>query len=291
MKRIAVILIFTLTITAWPYHTQAQTPTSLLKVHFIDVGQGDSILIETPADKVILVDGGPPDAGPAVVDYLNKQQIDTIDLLVATHPDIDHIGGLVEVMKQFKIGHVLDNGKFHVTKTYLKYVHQIRRQMIPVYEAGEDDHIEFDPFLKMQILNADEETRTNNQSSIVLAIEYLQKSLLLAGDIDKDMEYQLMKAYDLKGDFLKIPHHGSDTSSTMAFIEAVHPKAAILSYARENKFGHPVERVMGNLQRMQIDLYSTAIHGNIVLMTDGKHHVIQTEKDPLDYVGDQNEAG
>ncbi|WP_217589677.1 ComEC/Rec2 family competence protein [Lentibacillus saliphilus] len=282
MKRLAMIVICMLSMMAWPI--QAAASASMLEVHFIDVGQGDSILIKTPSDKVILVDGGPPDAGKTVVDYLNKQQIETIDLLVATHPDIDHIGGLIDVMKHFTIGNILDNGKFHVTKTYLMYVHQIRKQMIPVYEADKNEHIQFDPYIDLHILNADDDSLTNNQSSIVLKIEYLQQTILLPGDIDKEMEHELMISHEMEANVLKIPHHGSDTSSTMAFIEHVNPKATILSYGQENKFGHPVERVIGNLQRLQTALYSTAIHGDIVWMTNGKQSVIQTEKDPLEFL-------
>ncbi|MGM8213632.1 MBL fold metallo-hydrolase, partial [Virgibacillus sp. W0430] len=111
-----------------------------MKVHFIDVGQGDSILIETPNNKVILIDGGPPKAGKKVVTYLKQHHIEQIDLVIATHPDYDHIGGLIEVFKTFHVNQVADSGKLHTTKTYIRYMNQIRKNKLPINFVRRDDH-------------------------------------------------------------------------------------------------------------------------------------------------------
>src|SRR5690625_3107188 len=126
---------------------------SLLKVHIIDVGQGDSMLIQTPGNKVILIDGGPPVAVKKVVDYLKKHNIETVDLLIATHPDMDHIGGLPDVMKSVKVKQVIDSGKFHITKAYQKYIRHIRKYNIPLKVAELDEDIDTDQNLSIKILN------------------------------------------------------------------------------------------------------------------------------------------
>src|SRR5690625_2797851 len=116
----------------FPQMTVNSHGQALMNVHFIDVGQGDSIFIQTPAKQNILIDGGSPKAGQKVVDYLKNLQIKKLDLLIATHPDIDHIGGLPQVMKSIKVDQIVDSGKFYTTKTYFKYMNQIKQNKIPI---------------------------------------------------------------------------------------------------------------------------------------------------------------
>ncbi|QGS68272.1 MBL fold metallo-hydrolase [Oceanobacillus sp. 143] len=132
---------------------------SELEVHFIDVGQGDSILIQTPTEKTILIDGGPPKAGKRVVDYLNKLGIKQIDLLIATHPDVDHIGGLKKVMKEVAVKQVIDSGKLHFTNTYASYALEIRKQGIPIKVAKINEPILLDPDVKIKVLNANSKNK------------------------------------------------------------------------------------------------------------------------------------
>lgn len=253
-----------------------------MKVHFIDVGQGDSILVQTPSNKNILIDGGPPEAGKRVVDYLKNLHINKLDLLIATHPDIDHIGGLPSVMKSIKVDQVIDSGKFYTTKTYSKYINEIHKQKIPMIIAQQGEQINLDPLLHIQILNAYERRRSNNQSSIVLKISFNDISFLLMGDVERGQEKEMLTKYYMKANIIKIAHHGSRTSSTLPFLQAVNPEVALLTYHKRNDYGHPVNRVIKNLDQLNTTIYSTAVFGDIVVNTDGISYFIQPQKNPLD---------
>ncbi|WP_164219834.1 MBL fold metallo-hydrolase [Virgibacillus sp. YIM 98842] len=279
-KIIIAIFITFLIYTSMPLQIYSQSPMDL-QVHFIDVGQGDSILIQTPTEKNILIDGGPPEAGSKVVSYLKEQDIETIDLLVATHPDMDHIGGLPHVMKEFKVKNILDSGKLHSTRTYAAYLHQIRKQDIPVQIAMENEKIRLDPELTILVLNTYGATKTNNQSSIVLKLTYEEIDFLLMSDIEMEQEKNLMEEYDVEAEVIKVAHHGSNTSSSLPFLQAVNPEIALLTYSQENDFGHPVDRVINNLNKINAMIYSTAAFGDIVIRTDGKNYVVLPQENPL----------
>ncbi|GAB3042576.1 ComEC/Rec2 family competence protein [Virgibacillus ainsalahensis] len=251
-------------------------------VHFIDVGQGDSMLIQTPHDKNILIDGGPPDAGDKVVSYLEKLKIDKIDLLVATHPDIDHIGGLPQVMKSFHIDQVLDTGKLHTTKTFVNYISEIRKQEIPVQIAQENQQIELDPLLDIKVLNSYGKFKTNNQSSIALKITYQDIDFLLMSDVEKAQEEALLKQKELQSEFIKIAHHGSKTSTSLEFLQEVKPQIGILTYSVQNRYGHPVNRVIENLYKVNAEIYSTAVFGNIIVTTNGEDYFVVPERRPIE---------
>lgn len=253
-----------------------------LTLHVIDVGQGDSMLIETPLGKYILIDGGPPEAGKEVVAYLKSLQIEQIDLLVATHPDIDHIGGLIDVMDSITIKSILDSGKRHTTKTYARYIKQIIKHNIPLRIAKKNQSIDIDPTIDMTVLNTHEPKKNNNQSSIVLHILFQDIDLLLLGDIEKKQEEELVRSYQLDAQIVKIAHHGSKTSSSMTMLKELNPEIAILTYGKQNEFGHPVHRVIDHLNQIDAHIYSTAVFGHVVMRTNGESIMIHTEKSPLD---------
>lgn len=253
-----------------------------MQIHFIDVGQGDSILIQTPSNKTILIDGGPPEAGEKVVSYLEKLKINKIDLLIATHPDIDHIGGLPKVMKSIKVEQILDSGKIHSTKTYVRYLNQIRNKAIPFSIAKQGDRIKLDPLLNIQILNAYEKSKNNNQSSIALKVTYKDVDFLLMSDVEQEQEKSLLKKYDLQAEIMKVAHHGSNTSTSFEFLQHVNPQIAILTYSRDNDYGHPVDRVIDNLNRINALIYSTAAFGDILIVSDGSEYVVFPEKNPIE---------
>jgi beta-lactamase superfamily II metal-dependent hydrolase len=252
-----------------------------MQVHFIDVGQGDSMLIQTPSDKTILIDGGPPEAGDKVVSYLKEQQIESIDLLIATHPDIDHIGGLPHVMKGIQVNHILDSGKLHTTRTYANYLQQIRKQNIPVQIAMENEKIKVDPELTILVLNTYGATKTNNQSSIALKLTYEEVDFLLMSDIEMEQEKELMEEHDLQAEIIKVAHHGSNTSTSYPFLREVNPETALLTYSAENDYGHPVDRVIDNLNKINATIYSTAAFGDVVIRTDGKSYVVLPDENPF----------
>ncbi|GLO65345.1 MULTISPECIES: ComEC/Rec2 family competence protein [Oceanobacillus] len=252
-----------------------------MRVHFIDVGQGDSILIETPLDRTILIDGGPPDAGEKVVNYIKKQKINQIDVLISTHPDIDHIGGLLKVLDSVEVGEAYDTGKLHPTKTFANYINKLRELEIPVHLAEKDVPIEVDPMIELDVWNSYHRFSTNNESSIVLKLTYGDMDMLLMSDVGKAQERQIMKDYDIQAEVIKVGHHGSKTSSSLKFLQEVSPDISILTYSKENRYGHPVKRVIENLYSVKSAIYSTAALGNIVLETDGNSMVITPEENPI----------
>ncbi|CDQ42074.1 ComEC/Rec2 family competence protein [Virgibacillus salexigens] len=260
-------------------HSEASS--SEMQVHFIDVGQGDSMLIKTPGNKNILIDGGPPDAGKKVVSYLNEKKIDKIDLLVATHPDVDHIGGLPYIMKHIKVKKILDSGKLHTTRMYAKYIQEIRKQEIPVKVAKQNEKILLDSAVDIQVLNTYKKSRSNNQSSIALKMSYEAMDILFMSDVEIEQEKEIMKNVDVDAEVIKVGHHGSNTSTSLKFLKAVSPDTAILTYSKDNDYGHPVDRVINNLYRVNANIYSTGALGNLVIRTDGEDYLVLPEREPL----------
>jgi beta-lactamase superfamily II metal-dependent hydrolase len=249
-----------------------------LFVHFINVGQGDSIFVETPNGKNMLIDGGKESAGDDVVAYLKDLGVETIDLVVATHPDSDHIGGLFQVLNEFDVKKVLDSGKEHTTETYLNYLAAIDQKQIPFEIAQEGSFIELDPEVKIQVLNALHESDENNDSSIVLKLSMGDIDYLLTGDADVEIEKEMMAKYNVEAEILKAGHHGSDTSTSQEFIDAVNPETAILSYG-ENEYGHPSQDVIQRLMNHGADIFSTYEDGSILVVTDGESYEVWTENE------------
>lgn len=255
-----------------------------MDVHFINVGQGDSIFINTPNDKNILIDGGPPKAAKKVVRYLEEIGVTKIDLMIATHPDRDHIGGLPAVMKAFDVKKIIDSGKLHVTRAYANYINEIRKQEIPVTIAKAGNEIRIDTLLDFRILNAHGKYKNNNQSSIALKLSYNDVDFLFLGDIEDEQEEKIGKKYDVRAEIIKVAHHGSKTSSSEKFLDQVDPKVAIITYSKYNRFGHPVNRVISRLIELDTNIYSTAVHGDLVVHTEGENYLIHPQKSPLQFL-------
>ncbi|WP_405099801.1 ComEC/Rec2 family competence protein [Oceanobacillus sp. FSL H7-0719] len=274
-------LLFLILLYAFPIYTTAEA-NDLMRVHFIDVGQGDSILIQTPERQNILIDGGEPDAGPRLIRYLEENNIDEIDLLIATHPDIDHIGGLNEILKTVPVKKIIDNGQQHFTRTYAMYRMLILKETIPVKIAKEDEHISFEEDLDIHVLNAAGEKKNNNESSIVLKVAYNEIDFLLMSDVEAKQEKEMADKYDIRSEILKVAHHGSSSSSSLGFLKKVEPEAAIITYSKENNYGHPVQRVIKNLNKLNAQIFSTAVYGNVIIETDGEDYIILPEFHPMD---------
>src|SRR5699024_656484 len=247
---------------------------SNLAVHFIDVGQGDSVLIETPNNKIILIDGGPPESGHIVTDYLKKQGISSIDLLVNTHPHIDHIGGLKNVIKHIPIKQLIHSGQPHTTTTYRQYIKLLSEKKIPMQVVKEGDYISIHPLLDIDILNGYEKGNTHNEAALVLHITYNEKRFLLMSDVEHKQEKDMLEGKPLRSDIIKIGHHGSKTSSSHSFLQAVNPDVAFITYDVENDYGHPAKKVIDRLQHVNTNIYSTATFGHVQVVTDGKRYVI-----------------
>ncbi|MFG3434185.1 MBL fold metallo-hydrolase [Lysinibacillus fusiformis] len=244
-----------------------------MRVHFIDVGQGDSILIESPNGKTMLIDGGVKGAGQQVVSYLKELGVNKLDQVVATHPDADHIGGLIPVLQTIPIEQFYDSGKVHTSQTFEEMLMAIDQKNIPYYVPKTGDFIEFDKDVTVKVLNANEHATDNNDASIVLKVVYGNVSFLLTGDAGIALEKEMMQN-DVTATILKAGHHGSNTSSSEEFIRAVKPEVTILSYGEDNKYGHPHAEVVDRLQAMGSNIYATAESGTIIVATDGVNYTV-----------------
>lgn len=250
----------------------------IMSVEFIDVGQGDSIFIQSPDGNTMLIDGGTRGAGGDVVDYLKENNIKQLDYVVATHPDADHIGGLIRVLESMSVNHFIDSGKIHTSETYKEMLTLIQTKNISFHVPQIDDTIPLDDALEITVLQVDEEASDNNEASIVLKVEYENVSLLLTGDAGIEMEQQMIDTQNVGATILKAGHHGSNTSSSKQFIEAVNPEVTILSYGQGNSYGHPHYEVIQNLQQIGSKIYATAQSGDIKIETDGiQYHVLAEE--------------
>lgn len=257
--------------------TKTENKKNNCEVHFIDVGQGDSILIISDG-KTILIDAGENDKGKVVVDYLKKLGIKKIDLLIATHPHSDHIGGMDTVINTFKIGKIvmqrLPDSLVPTTRTYTDVLSAIADKGLKVTPAKVGDSYDFGSG-KLTILGPNAEYDNLNDMSIVCKFNYGKKSFLLAGDMQSSAEKDLLrKGFDLKSDVLKVGHHGSSTSTTKQFYKAVNPKYCVISVGDGNSFGHPNAKTLKTIATNGAKIYRTDFQGSIVIgISDGKINV------------------
>lgn len=289
-KRFKRILLFLLVLSLALSLGCAQGKEGRLEVTFLDVGQGDSIFISTPSGKNILIDGGkraiPPyskfDAGKEVIlPFLKKKGIKRIDTLIATHPDGDHIGGLLAVLdSDIQIDKVLDSGYRHTSYTYRDFLKKIERSRgTKYYQPRAGQVLDWGDGVKAQVLSPAHLFRDSNNSSIVIKLEFGDISFLFTGDVEKEAEGKMVSRYGnkLKSTVLKVSHHGSRTGSSLNFLKMVNPQAAVISCGRRNKFGLPHKEVMDKLARFKVKVYRTDRQGNITFATNGKKLWIGTE--------------
>ncbi len=280
-KYFILIILFSGTIFVWSV-IFIQTPNNILEVHFFDVGQGDSIFIETPNKRQVLIDGGPD---KTVLEKLNQAMPfydQTIDLVVLTHPDADHITGLIEVLEYYQIGRILTSGFEKDTATYKKWQELIKQKEIPLTIVQAGQNIILQDGIILEILWPDQylielSNKNTNNGSIVARLVYNQSEFLLTGDIEKEIEkYLVNQDIWLESDVLKIAHHGSKTSSIQSFINKVNPEIAVISVGENNRYNHPNETVLERLKNSSI--YRTDKNHDIQILTDGVLFDIVTEK-------------
>ena len=247
------------------------------EVHFIDVGQGDSIYIRTPSQD-ILIDAG--ERGDTVVDYLKGQNVDDLELVIGTHPHSDHIGGLVDVLEEIPTEEVVDPGVVTTSKTYEDYLTLIDARDITFTEGRAGMKRTFEDGTVLEIFSpASPDEDDLNEASVVAKLTYGKISFLFTGDAGTKSEKEMLKSgYPLKSTVWKAGHHGSSTSTSDDFLEAVSPEAAVIPCGAGNSYGHPHKETLEKLEAADIDIYRTDIMGTIVAETDGKTYEITTER-------------
>lgn len=247
-----------------------------LEVHFIDVGQGDGVLIRSVEGKHVLIDTGPPEAKRTLLGYLAGLGIDTIDLLVNTHPHADHIGNTSALIEQLEVKRVLDSGYPHPTATVEKMLATIERESVPLRIVRRGQRIKLGDATLVALGPEDpliEKSRSQaNANSIVLRLDFGDVRFLLTGDAEHETEERLLKqrASSLRSTVLKVAHHGSAHASAKAFLDVVQPDLAIISCAKDNKYGHPDPGAVERLRAVGAAVLSTADLGHIVVRTDGQ---------------------
>lgn len=259
------------------------TPSGQLAVHFIDVGQGDAILIQTPQQN-ILIDAG--DRGNTIVNYLKTQGVTSLDLVIGTHPHADHIGGIINVLQSFPVKEVIDPGVVHTSKTFEDYLTLIDEKNINFTEGRTGITRDLGSGAKMEILHPSSPSSSHlNDASIVAKVTFGQVSFMLTGDAEQASEGQILLQSQVQptSTILKVGHHGSRTSTTTAFLKAVNPKVAVIMVGKGNTYGHPHEETLQKLADAGVDIYRTDIHGTIVITTDGQTYDINV-KQPYQYV-------
>ena len=258
-------------------------PTDQVVVSILNVGQGDAILIEG-LEKTILVDTGPPSDRASLMNELNTRNIKKIDVLLLSHSHADHIGNAAEVIESYEVGSVIEAG-FPSTSPYVKkYYLAMEKKKIPLRHNKLGDVIEVGDGAYLRFLTPipefDSSKNINNQS-IVTKLVYGRMSVLLTGDIEKDLENRLVKYYvgtnELTSEILKSPHHGSKTSSSARFISAINSKAALISLKSKNDFGHPHDLILQRYEKHNMKVYQTNLNGTIRVLLGKSSYKISTE--------------
>ena len=246
------------------------TPNKM-KVHFINVGQGDSTFIQLASGQKILIDAGTDQAGETVVAYLKSLGVTRLDYVIATHPDADHIGGIEDVLKAFEVDNFIDSGKVHTSKTYENMLEAIKEEGSHYVVPNTGQYIVNDSALQsyLKIINANPNATETNDASLVVEAGYCSKDVLLMADASTTIEQNLLATNKVSQvEILKAGHHGSSSSSSLNFLNTVKPQTVILSYAKDNSYGHPHQTVLNNINTIGATMYATAQDGTIVVTAD-----------------------
>jgi len=268
--------------TALPSLTSVILPTDVplsspFKVYFFDVGQGDSTLILSPDGQTALIDGG--DSGTGLVQYLQNLGVQRIDLMFATHPHADHIGGLVDVLNAMPVSKVVTSGEINTTSIFERFLDGIDKAGAEYVEAKRGDSIPFGS-INFQVLSPAHSSSDNlNNSSLVLNVKIGKTTFLFMGDAEREIESELLgSGQSLDADILKVGHHASKSSSSPAFLSAVSPKTAIYFAGIGNSYGHPAQQTISALQTVGATVYGTDQLGTILVTVSSDGYQVSSER-------------
>jgi len=250
------------------------TPKNL-EVDFLDVGQGDAVLIKAPGGQNVLVDGGPD---KTVIKRLaenlpwwDKQ----INLMILTHPHDDHVAGLIDVLKRYQVKRILYTGALHNAPDYLTWLKLVRDKNVPLTIIDKEQTINLGSGASLEILYPSESLLNKtmadlNDSSIIIKLVYGQNKFLLTGDASEKVEKMLLEnGADLSAEVLKVAHHGSQYSSSQEFLEKIAPKIAVIEVGKDNDFGHPSLRIIKRLERIGAEIFRTDEKGTVRIVSNG----------------------
>lgn len=244
---------------------------SYLKVAFLDVGQGDTIYIEAPNGRQMIIDGGPPGALLPALSKVMPFYDHFIDVIVVTNPDQDHFAGFIDLLDSYEVGAVIESGTFNKSKIYKRLEDLIAEKKIPKILARQGMKVDLGEGVHFDIIFPDRDVSNwdRNDGSVVGRLVYGETSIILTGDATKKTESYLLKE-GIKSDILKVGHHGSRTSSGGVFVEAVDPDYAVISSGADNTYGHPHQETLETLNKFGVKILRTDQLGTILFESDGK---------------------
>ncbi len=257
------------------FTAQSQSQRQNLEIDYLDVGQGDAILIKTPYQQNILIDGGPDNK---ILAQLGKNLSffdKNIDLMILTHPHSDHVVGLIEILRRYNVKKVLLTGVKDKSPPYLSFLSEIQKLNVPFEKADGQKDFFLGKDLDLKILYpfndiSEREYENLNDTSIVAKLIYKNESFLFTGDAGFNEENELLNnKIDLRADVLKVGHHGSKYSSSQEFLSAVKPQSAVIEVGKDNDYGHPHLVTLKRLEQNNIEFLRTDYLGTIALLSDG----------------------
>lgn len=260
----------------------APSPDEPLEITFIDVGQGAAVLLDSDA-ATVLVDGG---QGQHAYEHLRAEDIDSLDLIVASHAHADHIGGFTPILENLAVEEIWYNGQTHTTQTFERFIDAALESDARYTEPTRGDRRSFGS-LGIEVLHpttsaADYEGDLHDKNIVVRA-HYGDVAALLPGDAEDDVEGELIDAgVDLKAEILKMGHHGSRTSSSAPFVEAVDPEIAVYQASDGNQYGHPHDEALSNVTRTGAEVYGTDVSGTIRITTEGRDLTVHSASPAAD---------
>lgn len=274
--------------TITPSSTEAPTPKpsqveaiGSISVHFIDVGQGDSILIKA-GSAAMLIDAGNPGDEDIIERYIKKQGVEKLNYVIGTHPHADHIGGMASIIKDYPIDKILMPDVDNNTQTYENVLDAVdeKGMTITVPKVGAKYNLANAQFTVLAPNGSGYKDLNNN--SIVIRLVFGSTSFLLEGDAEDVSESEMLsKGFDLTSALLKVGHHGSNSSSTLPFLKAVKPKYAVISVGAGNSYGHPAANTLDRLTSVGAEIFRTDLLGTIVATSDGKNITLDKKVSPI----------
>ncbi|QEK13540.1 MBL fold metallo-hydrolase [Crassaminicella thermophila] len=268
------LLSFFVFLTACSKNKTVETMSNVrndLEVHFMDVGQADAIFIKK-GQNTMLIDAGNNEDADWVVNYLKNQGIKKIDYVIGTHPHEDHIGGLDAVINSFDIGKVYMPKVTHTSKTFKDVIHAVKNKGLKISNPVVGSKIALGDAKGVILAPNSDKYKDYNNYSIVLKLTYGNTSFLFTGDAEGLSEKEMIdKGLNLSADVLKVGHHGSNSSTTLSFLNKVNPEYAVIMTGTDNDYGHPHKETMDKLKNKGIIVYRTDQNGTIVAISDGEH--------------------
>ncbi len=278
-KTIRLVLSLVLLVAFFGLPSTSTAAAQTMKVHFIDVGQGDATYIKMPNGENVLIDGGRQGQGDKIIAYLKKEKVSQIDVMIATHPDADHMGGLDEVLKAFKVKAVYAPKVEHTTNAYKDFLKAVKAKNLKIKTAKSGVNLGLKGVTAKFVGPTKDYAKSDlNNWSAVLHVTYNKNKFLFAGDAEKAAETDMVKSKQtLQADVLKVGHHGSKTSSNTDFLKVVKPKYAVISVGK-NSYGHPTKEVLDRFKAAKSTVYRTDQKGTIFFTSTGTKITIATAK-------------